>query len=408
MVQPSSCTPCDCVQPNMSDTYFYQAAILLLCEIAEGGGGGGGGNVNLTGINGVAPAVGNGASSTGVLRVAVADGSELATEATLAALNTKVTAVNTGAVVIASGAITTLGAITPGTGATNLGKAEDDPSASGDVGIATLFKRQDTAATQTSAAGDYHVPVGNQFGVTLVDINAGFQASSANGLLKSEDAVSATGDAGVFGLSVRRDTATSLVNAEGDYIGDVNNAYGAKLIVINRTFQGVSDADLLLKAEDSSAASGDAGVAVWGVIRSTPAINAGVGDYAEIPISGQGALWMTPTPSVGGGWSKVKYANQTTTVQTVKGTAGTLGGYYFFNGSAATAYVQIFDVASATTVTLGTTVPDLTIGIPAGAACNVEFSNGVLFSLGMKLACTTTATGSGAPATGLDLNVYYK
>ena len=107
-------------------------------------------------------------------------------------------------------------------------------------------------------------------------------------------------------------------------------------------------------------------------------------------------------------WSKIKYAAQTTTVQTVKGTAGLLGGYYCYNPNSSVAYLQIFDVASATTVTLGTTVPDLTLGIPATSGANVSLGNGVSMVLGIKLACTTTATGSTAPASGLDLNVFYK
>ncbi len=51
-------------------------------------------------------------------------------------------------------AITT--SITPGTAAANLGKAEDSPHASGDVGVMVLGVRSDTAATPVSADGDYH------------------------------------------------------------------------------------------------------------------------------------------------------------------------------------------------------------------------------------------------------------
>lgn len=43
----------------------------------------------------------------------------------------------------------------PGVGATNLGKAEDAPHVSGDTGILSLSTRNDTAATLTSADGDY-------------------------------------------------------------------------------------------------------------------------------------------------------------------------------------------------------------------------------------------------------------
>lgn len=98
------------------------------------------------------------------------------TETTLAALNTKVTACNTGAVVISSALpagtnaigklsansgvdigdvdVTTVGTITPGTAASNLGKAEDAVHASGDVGVFSLWVANETQTT-LAANGDY-------------------------------------------------------------------------------------------------------------------------------------------------------------------------------------------------------------------------------------------------------------
>jgi hypothetical protein len=119
-------------------------------------------------------------------------------------------------------------------------------------------------------------------------------------------------------------------------------------------------------------------------------------------------VFSTPTPSATGGWSKIKYAAQTTTVQTPKGTAATFGGYYIYNPNASVAYLQVFDAATATTITLGTTVPDMIFAIPAASAANIEITCGVNMTNGVKLACTTTATGSTAPGTGLDMTIFYK
>jgi hypothetical protein len=102
------------------------------------------------------------------------------------------------------------------------------------------------------------------------------------------------------------------------------------------------------------------------------------------------------------------YAAQTTTVQTVKPTSGALCGYYIYNPNSSVAYVQFFDVASGTTVTLNTTVPTLSIGIPATAAANLFDGTGLEFKNGLKLAATTTATGLTAPSTGLDINVLFR
>lgn len=50
----------------------------------------------------------------------------------------------------------TMPAISPGTGATNLGKAEDGAHTTGDVGVLALAVRANTAAAKTDADGDYH------------------------------------------------------------------------------------------------------------------------------------------------------------------------------------------------------------------------------------------------------------
>lgn len=59
-------------------------------------------------------------------------------------------------------------AIVPGTGATNLGKAEDAVHASGDIGVAMWGVRNDgAAATLTSATGDYSAQAVDDHGVAF-------------------------------------------------------------------------------------------------------------------------------------------------------------------------------------------------------------------------------------------------
>lgn len=66
--------------------------------------------------------------------------------------------------VTSAGALVTDGAgsitsVVPGTGATNLGKAEDAVHASGDVGVMMLGVRTDTPASLAGATGDYTAPI---------------------------------------------------------------------------------------------------------------------------------------------------------------------------------------------------------------------------------------------------------
>lgn len=58
--------------------------------------------------------------------------------------------------------------ITPGVAATNLGKAEDAAHTTGDVGIATLFLRNDALTSNTNANADYILPVTDLYGGVIV------------------------------------------------------------------------------------------------------------------------------------------------------------------------------------------------------------------------------------------------
>jgi hypothetical protein len=103
---------------------------------------------NVAQINGVTPLMGNGASGTGAQRVTLANDS-------------------TG-ILASVGSITT--AVTPGTAAGNLGKAEDAVAGTGDTGIAVWMVREDTPSTTStaSASGDYIAPKANAHGHQFV------------------------------------------------------------------------------------------------------------------------------------------------------------------------------------------------------------------------------------------------
>jgi hypothetical protein len=104
-------------------------------------------------------------------------------------------------------------------------------------------------------------------------------------------------------------------------------------------------------------------------------------------------------------WSTSLQSALSTTPETVKSSDGYVGGWYVFNPNAAAAYIQFFDESG--TITLGSTTPKMSIGIPAGAGANVEFRRGIPFTNSIKVAATTTATGSSANASALVCNFLY-
>lgn len=88
--------------------------------------------------------------------------------------------------------------------------------------------------------------------------------------------------------------------------------------------------------------------------------------------------------------------------------AGNIYGFLFDNNSSSSdVFIQIFDKAAAN-VTLGTTVPDKTYRVPAGALFGKDALDLVLhhFQTGCSIACTATRTGSGAPAAAATVHMW--
>lgn len=85
-----------------------------------------------------------------------------------------------------------------------------------------------------------------------------------------------------------------------------------------------------------------------------------------------------------------------------------LTDYFLENPHAETkAYLQFFNAASTGDVTLGTTPPVRSIGLGGGKQANLA-GLALTFPLGLVIAATSTASGSGAPASDLVVNLGYR
>lgn len=317
---------------------------------------------------------------------------------------------------VASGAFAS-GSIAAGAiaaGATSFVKLEDVASADADAGVPALAVRKATPGNTSGTDGDYEflqmsagrlwasavidtaLPVGTNSIGKISDITTSVvPGTGATNLGKAEDAAHSTGDVGVMALAVRSDTAASTAGTTNDYQPIITDNIGQ--VWINSTPAAAS----LAKAEDVAAASGDVGIAAFAVRRDTPTVSSGTtGDYSEINISGQGGMWITPTPSIGGGWSVYSNTALSNTKQAAVTVAATFGGYMWYNPNSSVTYIQIWDVASAS-VTVGTTAPTYVLSLPATSAANLEISNGIKHATAITIAATTTPTGSTAPSSAV-------
>jgi hypothetical protein len=101
---------------------------------------------------------------------------------------------------------------------------------------------------------------------------------------------------------------------------------------------------------------------------------------------------VLPTPS-----TSIISSAATTNATSIKASAGTLYNVVANNTGAAVAYVKLYNLAAAPTV--GTSVPALTIPVPAGGSVSVPFgATGARFATGIALAITNLGTDADATA----------
>lgn len=172
-----------------------------------------------------------------------------------------------------------------------------------------------------------------------------------------------------------------VATATDSTIGTITNPVGVK---------GADGSGILSNANPAPVSDAGGSLTVDGTIAATQS----------------GAWSVTPIPATTGGLTLFSQNITNTAGGTaVKGSAGQVYGYYFYNNNATVCYVQIWNVASPT---VGTTAPVISMGIPANGGANMPTSMGLAFSTAITIGATTTRAGSSACTNGVDANVYYK
>jgi hypothetical protein len=188
--------------------------------------------------------------------------------------------------------------IVPGTGATNLGKAEDAVHSSGDVGVMVLGVRQDSQV-DLAADGDYAPFTIDDSGGVRVSIVAG---AGSGGTAAADDADFTAGTTqGTPAMGVYESTPTSVTDGDLGTVG----------ITVNRELKvAVSSGGVEGILEDSASAGGEEGIAILAVRRDAASSGVGAdGDFAFFSVDSNGALRVT---GGGGGTQFAEDAAHTT------------------------------------------------------------------------------------------------
>lgn len=316
--------------------------------------------------------------------------------------------------------------VIPGTGATNLGKAIDTATGATDTGVLGLCTRDDALSALTPIEGDNvqcRVDANGGLWVSLATkldstndsvtaavasggivsgaIAAGAIAAGATSIADNEDVASADADRGVKVLGVVRATPVDSVGTDGDY-----QSFQLK----NGRVWASATIDAALPAGTNAIGklAANSGVDIGDVdVTSIAAGNNNIGDVDAIQ-SGTWTVQHSSSTTDANGHSTYTNGAVSNTKIEVDDAGGLLKGYYIYNANASVCFLQIFNKDS-DDVTVGTTVPDLSLGIPATAAANLTIPEpGVNLGTGFTIAATTARGGSTACGSALDVNFIYK
>jgi len=149
-------------------------------------------------------------------------------------------------------------------------------------------QRNETPATLYGT----EMEVGSTFAVDRYGRMQCLVPASATSIAKNEDAAHASGDTGDFMLGVANETLSAF-GAAGDYTPIGVTRGGGVFTVENYSMYPTALAPTsLLKLEDAVHASGDAGVPVWAVQTNTPASSGANGDYVTLNSGATGGLYV--------------------------------------------------------------------------------------------------------------------
>lgn len=326
--------------------------------------------------------------------------------------------------------------IVPGTGATNLGKAVDSAAGATDTGIADLAIRDDVLATLTPVDGDYTNLRTNARGalwvaldstaaqtvtiaagtanigdVDILSIAAGDNnignvdivtmpnVTLAAGTNTNEIVGDVAQDVAVAGnpvlVGLRASTATpTAMSADGDSVYAWADRNGAQVVVGN-------------VLDDAAFTAGTNRVVPIGLFADETATDSvDEGDIGAARMTLDRKTIVTPyIHAAAGGATPYKNIDVDESEDAVKASAGKLYWLHAMNLTASVVYLKFYN-ATVASVTVGTTVPDLTFPIPTmgdtnGAGFAINFGDaGLQFSTAITVAATTglADNNSGAPA----------
>ncbi len=298
------------------------------------------------------------------------------------------------------------------------------------------------ASNQLSVSVDNTVTVtanaGTNLNTSALALESGGNLATIAALSRAEDAAHSTGHTGIMALSVRQDTAAALSGTDADYQPLITDGSGRLHVNVGNTVTVGSHAvtnagtfavqvdgsaltalqliDDPIVADDAAFTPATTKVMMVGFEAdeaSTDSVDEGDGGAARMTLDRK--IIVTPQPHTAGGLSIFRSLDLDETEEDVKTSAGCVYGAWVTNTATTTRWLKFYNAAAAS-VTVGSTTPVITIGIPGNTSDDISANfgpggMGIMFDTAICVAATTGVADAdtGAPAANdLIVNIFYK
>lgn len=210
------------------------------------------------------------------------------------------------------------------------------------------------------------------------------------------------------------DSSIAIVSGGGTLVDTRTNAGGDHRQVIIIGDQTANDAIAVVTSADSGVATSEYGMVVRplntdaaklriSAVMDSGSISAKSGDAGQVRVS------ASIFPDTTGGLTAFMSLS-VSAAQSVKGSAGSLYGYYAFNKDTKINFLKLYNLSAG--LTLGTDVPVLTIPLPISGGANAWFGNGIAgFTAGIQMAATSglAVDNTALPAaSAITVDLFYK
>jgi len=279
-------------------------------------------------------------------------------------------------------------------------KLEDAASASGDAGVATLgIISAANPTTQSVTTGDYVMPLMGQYGNSYTTLMLDPNLGTAYSVIIPEDQGFPAAGPLMMSGGVNNRSFAAFNSTNGDATPFMTGDKGVMGAMLMYD-SSLAGASSPVVPEDTAVGASQANILIAGQAQTTLTADTTTGNAVQFKGNTFGVQYVQPTGgATNGATTYSKISTADNNAASIKGSAGTVYSVQATSLNAAVRYVKLYNKATAPTC--GTDTPVVRLAVPPSSAAGpaLTFPVGAAFPLGIGICIVTGITDADNTAT---------